>query len=333
MTIAPAPHTVICVDMGTTNTRVWIVKDGNIVDRLVEPIGLRDAARLGTRSLVCDSLRGFIATARENATKLNLRADCVLAAGMLTSSLGLREIPHISAPAGEVELARALQKIPDSDVTNLPLYLVPGIRSGPASPAFEELELTDLIRGEETAVVGLLQDGILKPNTTLLNLGSHWKSISIDEDRRIASSYTTLSGELVHALQTQTILASALPQGRLELLDTDWLERGRQYQIRNSLARTMFSVRLLEQIYGIDQTALSSFLLGAIVESDFRGMQAAKKLEGPVVISGTGAAVRAWKLRLQMASMPHAHCDTEVVERAFVRGLVRLFHLYTAGQR
>jgi 2-dehydro-3-deoxygalactonokinase len=332
MTKISASNAVICVDMGTTNTRVWIVSNGNIVERVVEQVGVRDSARQGNNFLVRDALRGLIASARTTAAKLNLRVDCVLAAGMLTSSLGLCEVPHISAPAGESELVRALHKFSNPDVADLPIYLVPGVRSGPASPSLDDLGQTDLIRGEETVIIGLLQAGILARNATLLNLGSHWKAISIDEQNRIASSYTTLSGELIHALQAQTILASALPQGRLQDLDMEWLERGRRYQAANGLARSMFSVRLLEQIFRVDQTALSSFLLGAIVESDLRGMEKAGKLAGQIIITGTGAAPQAWQRILDAIGRPSAYCDAEVVEQAFVRGLIRLVDLH-AGQQ
>ena len=36
-----------------------------------------------------------------------LRAGIVLAAGMITSPLGLAEVPHVAAPAGITELASA----------------------------------------------------------------------------------------------------------------------------------------------------------------------------------------------------------------------------------
>jgi 2-dehydro-3-deoxygalactonokinase len=334
MTKTTTPDAVICVDMGTTNTRVWIVSRGQIVERVVEPVGLRDAARQRSKSVVPNAIRELLAAACDRATHLDLRVDHALAAGMLTSPLGLCEVPHISAPAGEIELAGSIYKFLDPGVASLPIYLVPGVRSGPSWPSIEELARTDLIRGEETIVVGLLQAGILSPNSTLLNLGSHWKSILIDHECRIASSFTTLSGELIHALQTQTILASALPEGRrLESLNKEWLEHGRKYQAQNGLGRSMFSVRLLEQLFGIDQTALSSFLLGAIVESDYRSMEKSERFKGPVVIAGTGAAAEAWQETLQAASRASEHFGLEVVERAFVRGLIRLFDLYVASGR
>jgi len=321
---------VICVDTGTTNTRVWIANQGNIVDRIDEQIGLRDAARERNNSSLRNSLRTLIAAARSKAAQSDLYPECVLAAGMLTSPLGLCEVPHIPAPAGEKELADSLYKLSDPQVTDLPIYLVPGIRSGPPSPSLEDLEQTDLLRGEETLVMGLMQAGVLSGNATLLNLGSHWKAIRIDERSRIASSYTTLTGELIHALQAQTVLASALPQGRLEELDADWLERGRRFESRNGTGRAMFSVRLLEQIFHVGQTPLSSFLLGTMIESDLRAMERSKHLNDPIVITGTGAPASAWHLVLQSIGRTTRLCNPEIVDQAFVRGLVRLANFHRA---
>jgi 2-dehydro-3-deoxygalactonokinase len=328
MTTTPKTKATICVDMGTTNTRVWIVKEGSIVERITEQVGLRDAAREHSTSLVRDALGALLAKALLRAAELQLEVDCVLAAGMLTSPLGLCEVPHIGAPAGEMELAKSLYKFSDPNVTELPIYLVPGVRSGPPSPTLGDLENTDLLRGEETIVVGLLQAGILSENTTLLNLGSHWKAIAIDENRRIASSFTTLSGEFIHALQTQTVLASALPQGRLENVDPEWLKRGRNFERRNGIGRAMFAVRLLEQIFHIGHTALSSFLLGAIVESDVRSMERAGVLKGLIVIIGSGTVPEAWRTILEATGPTSKCCDLETVEKAFVAGLTRLIHLY-----
>jgi 2-dehydro-3-deoxygalactonokinase len=328
MATTPKTKATICVDMGTTNTRVWIVKEESIVERITEQVGLRDAARERSRSLVRDALQALLAKACSRAHELQLDVECVLAAGMLTSPLGLCEVPHIVAPAGEMELAKSLYKLSDPNVTELSIYLVPGVRSGPPSPTLDDLENTDLLRGEETLVVGLLQAGILSENTTLLNLGSHWKAIAIDKDRRIASSFTTLSGEFIHALQTQTVLATALPQGRLEEVDPEWLERGRNFERRNGIGRAMFAVRLLEQIFHIGHTALSSFLLGAMVESDLRGMNQAGVLKDPIIIIGSGAAPEAWRTILEATGWTTKLCETETVEKAFVAGLVRLIHLY-----
>jgi 2-dehydro-3-deoxygalactonokinase len=323
-----AAKATICVDMGTTNTRVWIVHEETIVARIDEQVGLRDAARQRNPSLVRNTLSTLLSTARSRAADLNVNVECVLAAGMLTSPLGLCEVPHLVAPAGENELARSLHKFSDPTVTDLPMYLVPGVRSGPASPSLDDLDNTDLLRGEETIVIGLLQLGILSAGATLLNLGSHWKAIAIDQQSCIASSFTTLSGEFLHALQTQTVLASALPHTRIEDVDPEWLDRGKEFENRNGPGRAMFAVRLLEQLFHVSPTALSSFLLGALVESERLSMERASILKDPIVLTGAGAAPKAWLHALASTGHRVQSCSPEILDQACTQGLLRLSHLH-----
>ena len=171
------------------------------------------------------------------ARSADVAPACVVAAGMITSSLGLADVPHISAPAGIGELAAATQRHHLLEVTDLPVLLVPGVRSGQKPCDLTTIGNADLIRGEETMCAGLLMLGTVSPPATVLNLGSHWKAIQLDDKGRIASSITSLSGEMIHTTQTQTILASAVSHERPALIDLHWLAAGMKRQRKSGLAR------------------------------------------------------------------------------------------------
>src|SRR5262249_44013038 len=136
--------------------------------------------------------------------------ECVIAAGMITSPLGLVEVPHVTAPAGVNELAASTERHSFPEITDLPVLLIPGVRSGPRPCDPETVGTTDVMRGEETLLIGLNALGLLPPRSTLLNLGSHWKIIKLDPDARISSSVTSMTGELIHTAQMHTILASSV---------------------------------------------------------------------------------------------------------------------------
>src|SRR5262245_20772079 len=131
---------------------------------------------------------------------------------MITSPLGLAEVPHVPTPAGLNDLAAATRRYSFSEITDLPILLIPGARSGPRQCGQENVGTTDVMRGEETLLIGLHALGLIAPRSTLLNLGSHWKVIEFDARARIASSVTSMTGELIHTAQTQTILAGSVPQ-------------------------------------------------------------------------------------------------------------------------
>lgn len=325
-------NALICVDMGTTNTRLWLMQGDQIVQRFTAARGVRDAAQSGNSAVIREILRTLIVQAQEAAVKLSMNVECILAAGMLTSPFGLHEIPHIAAPAGEAEIAGAIKEVSVPEVSELTFYMVPGVRTGGLSPNLEGLRYVDLMRGEETMVVGLMRAGLLSAEATFLNLGSHWKAISIDEDRRIDSSHTTLSGEMIHALQEKTILASALPRGRFDKLETDWFEKGRMYQAGGGMGRSLFSVRLLEQVFRVNPIQAASFLLGAVIESDLAGIENSGQLGRRVVIAGLGAAADAWKIALEATGRTSLVCSAGEIERAFLRGLQHLYRAYVSSR-
>lgn len=318
------PKTAICIDMGTTNTRAWLVHGNEIFIRRSAPVGVRDTARTGNSELIRATLKELIGSISIEAKTSGLTPALVVGAGMITSSLGLFEIDHVLAPAGAHEIANSMRSVSASDVTDLPIWLASGVRTGSAEPDIAELSELDLIRGEETLCVGLHSIGKLGPESTLLNLGSHWKAITLDKDGRIASSFTTLSGELIRAIQQQTVLSSALPQGRFVDLDLHWLEQGCEQQTFSGLSRALFCTRILEQRFKLTPLQLSSFLLGAVVGSDLAASVKNKKLANEIVITGEGAAVEAWKHLLEAKGFAASICNPATIESAFVAGLLQL---------
>lgn len=84
----------IYIDTGTTNTRVWRMHDGEIQAHAETMVGVRDSAREGSTAKLRATLRDLIAEVQSAAP-----ATAVIAAGMITSTLGWADVPHISAPA------------------------------------------------------------------------------------------------------------------------------------------------------------------------------------------------------------------------------------------
>jgi 2-dehydro-3-deoxygalactonokinase len=312
-------ESIVCVDMGTTNTRVWLVSGNEVIAAAQAQIGVRDTARGLSQPQLRSALKDLISRVNQPGVKVSY----VAAAGMITSSLGLVEVPHVEAPAGLQDLTRAVERHDFADVSDLPFFLVPGVRTGPLRSDLNAIGATDIMRGEETLCMGLIEMGLLKGPGTLLNLGSHWKAIKIDERHRLASSVTSLAGELIHAAQTQTILASAVPHERLSATDKAWVEAGMEEQRRSGLGRALFCVRLLEQkgLGASDQRL--SFLAGAFVAADLDAMVARGVLgdASPVIITGGGALGEVWQHGFSQASIDCLVLPEGNAQRGLLAGL------------
>ena len=176
---------------------------------------------------------------------------------------------------------------------------------------------------------------MLLPESTLLNLGSHWKAIRLADDGRILSSITSISGELIHAAQTQTILASSVPRERPGAIDETWMEAGMKEQRRSGLPRALFCVRLLEQRSDGSPEQRLAFLIGAFIAADLDALMARKMLSGGsrVVIAGPEALASAWQHALTRVPISAVTLSEAQLERAFLEGLRSIWMQSKAGSR
>jgi 2-dehydro-3-deoxygalactonokinase len=294
--------TYFAVDSGTTNTTVWLMKGDRILRQSQHPVGVRQTSIRGNRELLERTLRGAFRALSRRAPS---RPSFVLAAGMLTSPLGLLEVPHVPAPAGRDQLAEKVRMKAFARVSPLPFFLVPGVRIGRAPCGLSNVAHCDIIRGEETEIAGFCGNANKRTRTrrwVLLHVGSHSKAIEVDARGRIVRSATTLCGEALYALRTQTILASRLRDLRSPELQTLFFKTGAKHCQRYGLSRTLFLVRLLEGNSRYTQRDLYSFLLGSLLASDLQafrrlGLLAPGKVR--VVLTGQPNLQSAWRLLLK----------------------------------
>lgn len=202
------------IDCGTTNSRLQIVDEkGVVLGRAAAKIGVKDTATSGSKRALREGLEGLYRAAREEAGPGAV--DFILSSGMITSELGILELPHLPAPVGLSDLARGLTKVEGESRLDFEpdLYLVRGVKNSPdpapGSP-ISAVRALDFMRGEETQVLGFLElygSGI---PTTVVNLSSHTKYISVDGSGRIRGSVTTLSGQVYEAILKETFIGKSV---------------------------------------------------------------------------------------------------------------------------
>src|SRR5204863_8993027 len=122
----------IYVDMGTTNTRVWLMRGSEILAHVNKQVGVRDSARERSNASLRGALRELLVTVQQQANDSagSVTPVCVIAAGMIGSPLGLAEVAHVPAPASLLELVAGTSRFEYPEVTALPILLVPGVRCG-----------------------------------------------------------------------------------------------------------------------------------------------------------------------------------------------------------
>ena len=238
---------------------------------------------------------------------------------MITSPQGLHEVGHVLAPVGVVDLAAAAREVVLPEVCDLPFLLVPGVRTPPTPGTGGG----DVMRGEETLCLGLLEEGHLAAGDALLNVGSHWKLVGIDDRGRVARSVTSLAGEMMDAARTQTILASAVSGGPIVDVDVSRLFAGMDEARRSGLARALFCVRLLELSGAAEGNGRLSFLAGAFIGADLDGLRTTGVLPPgtPVTVSGDDKLGGAWSAALEREGHPARSLSPDEVDAGLLAGL------------
>ena len=313
----------IYVDLGTTNTRVWLMRGDTILTRVRRPVGVSDTARDGSNIRIRATLKESIEDVLNQTNDTSCQPACVVAAGMISSPQGLVELPHVSAPAGLRELAAGARWFEFPEITDLPILLVPGVRTGPAAVTPSTLAESDVMRGEETLCLGLSVLRLIAPESLVLSLGSHWKAIRMNAEGQIQSNITSLSGELIRAAQTQTVLASSVSSDWPEEFDEEWLAAGMMQQRRSGLSRALFCVRLMDLANEGTAADRFSFLVGAFIADDLDALIAQGILTAntQVAISGNQATARACQAALAQLSVLALVLTAEEIEKGFLAGL------------
>jgi 2-dehydro-3-deoxygalactonokinase len=293
----PTAAWAVALDGGTTNTRARLLHGPRLVATARRTVGVRNTvldepstrpagaltaagpanreALVRAVSEVIEEVRGVWekeAMADRGAGEAPGLAFLV-AAGMLSSEVGLFAVPHVSAPAGLEELACASQFVSLPEVDERPILIVPGIRTRAAEGPGGWFE-SDVMRGEECETLGahaaLVADGRIEPGQGSIFLwpGSHTKLVAVDSDGRIVQSFTTLAGEILQAVAQHTLLAASLPRVLPDQLDRDAALEGAMAAERFGLGRAAFLVRIAALGGTFDEKGRASFWIGATIAAD-----------------------------------------------------------------
>lgn len=314
---------IVAIDSGTTNTKVWVVTDGQVVAEAHGRGGAGDVARGQPRSWLAKRIRSVANEALAEAKLDWSDIDAAVGFGMLTSEHGLEEVPHLVAPVGVTQLVQGLRQRDHDDTIPAPFYLIPGVLCSDPADRTDP----DFMRGEETNVVGLLELGRTKPPFLYVSPGSHTKFVAVGQFGQIEWSFTTLSGELIWALSQHTILSPILDPS-LPLTDTNAAELGAQVARHAGLSRALYSTRLASRLSGFNEASCTDFARGAVAASDIDGLRTVPELP-PTVIIGAGSELGPFYHRF----LTEESWATKVEETSEPLGPLGAWTVYSLRQR
>lgn len=281
----------VTVDGGTTNTRITLINGGRVIDRLKKAVGAKDSVDgAPLRKALRDGIQELLTNNHISENDIS----AVALSGMIGSESGLRDIPHIFAPAGKDELRRAVVRADMPEITGIPMYFIPGVRTfqndtfaditGSAEICRRAINC-DIMRGEETELIGIEEalPKIIGGSCAVILPGSHMKLIHTDRNGRITDFRTSVSGELIRAIAENTILSHSIGNVFPAKADEEWLTEGCNFAMQHGQGNALFKIRVMANFAEVSPEKLYSFLMGAILSDD---VKAASAFEN-IVIGGS----------------------------------------------
>jgi 2-dehydro-3-deoxygalactonokinase len=262
------------VDMGTTNTRLTLVDaSGEVRDSVKGAFGVKDRAAAGSREILIKGLNRLLTETTQTMEIVLSQIKSMLCSGMITSEIGLVDIPHLVAPVDVRDLAANAQEVSMPEILPAPIVLIPGVRNRVERPSLETLEQMDFMRGEETQVFGSIDLYGVEVPVTFMFLSSHTKLVDVDEKHRITRSFTTLSGQVFNALRFQTLLASSIPEENPVSIHEESLFRGVKAGLKDGILRAGLMARFMDTLIRTSPEERFAFLEGIIIASDIQAIR------------------------------------------------------------
>lgn len=235
---------MIAVDWGTSSLRAYrLDAAGSIRGRREAAAGIMTLAAGGFAAVLEAQLGDW------------LDDTPIVMSGMIGSRQGWREVEYAECPASAAEIARGMQPIEWG--AGRRAWIAPGLSCR------DEAGVPDVMRGEETQIIGALADLPLGEATLCLP-GTHSKWVTL-RSGRIAGFATAMTGEVFAVLRRHSILGRLMKDGA-DAHDTSAFAAGlRRAAEAGGLLHHVFGARTRGLFGEIAEGALPSYLSGLLI--------------------------------------------------------------------
>ncbi|QAX86279.1 2-dehydro-3-deoxygalactonokinase [Pseudomonas sp. DTU12.3] len=252
---------LIALDWGTTSLRAYkLAADGVVLEQRALSSGIMQLPKTARVINGRECADGFeLAFDEACGDWLEAQPDLpVIACGMVGSAQGWREAAYCETPADVANLGNSLQTV--VSLRGKLVHIVPGV--------IQRSTLPNVMRGEETQVLGVLQNlPVEAGNDLLIGLpGSHSKWVEV-VDGCITHFDTFMTGEVFAVLSEHSILGRTQQQGAA--FDAQAFDRGVQSAQSADgelgVLSTLFSARTLGLTGELSPTAQADYLSGLMI--------------------------------------------------------------------
>ncbi len=228
-----------------------------------------------SRFLFYASVIGSAAAELGNKLNLPLSFVPVVISGMASSSLGMISIPYKKVPFKTDGSDLEVQWIKASQEFSHDVILISG--------ACTE---TDVMRGEETQLVGAMQTQFTQQHNYIFP-GTHSKHIHVKEDE-VYDFKTYMTGEIFALLSTRSTLAEAVEKvdGLLDDSSVENFIEGVKESSTSNLLHSLFTVRTRFLLKNLPRTMNHAYLSGLLIGYEIQDLLNSK-VNGITLVGGS----------------------------------------------
>jgi 2-dehydro-3-deoxygalactonokinase len=276
MSSAASEPALIGIDWGTSSLRAFLIgAQGEVLDSVATGEGIMQIPDRNFDA-VFDRLVGSFPS---NA------GLPVVVSGMITSRNGWVETPYVKMPTGPEHLAQSLVR--HQSQSGALIHFVTGATT-------EHISGPDVMRGEETQIIGSAALGLSDGIFVMPGTHSKWVHVALGKIQDFA---TYMTGEVFASLKDHTILGTLM---KMSDFDLSAFQKGvgAAQDRRANLLHDLFHVRTLPLMGKLKETETADFLSGLLIGTEI--VAALKKNEAKrVTIVGRNDLTDRYEIALQ----------------------------------
>jgi len=246
MNSAVSEPALIGIDWGTSSLRAFLIgTQGEVLDSVTTGEGIMQIPDRNFDA-VFDRLVGSFPS---NA------GLPIVVSGMITSRNGWVETPYVTMPTGPEHLAQSLVR--HQSQSGALIHFVTGATT-------EHISGPDVMRGEETQVIGSAALGLSDGVFVMPGTHSKWVHVALGKIQDFA---TYMTGEVFASLKDHTILGTLMEMSDFDLSAFQKGVSAAQDR-RANLLHDLFHVRTLPLMGKLKETETADFLSGLLIGTE-----------------------------------------------------------------
>lgn len=260
---------------------------------------------------------------KQSIEQLSARAETsfkevpLVISGMASSSIGIEELPYAPFPFSLDGKDAQVKKITTPEGFPCETWLISGLG-----------DAHDVIRGEETQVVGAAALGGLPEKATCIFPGTHSKHLKIARNRIVDSS-TFMTGEVFQLLSEQGLLAKGLAGAQKGPPNSEGekaFQEGVLLSGQGHLLQDLFQVRVNHLFGKFSAGANRYYLSGLLIGSELKVLIEQK--DNQIVLCGEGALSLLYRKALQLLDLEShtQYFPEETMLQAVVEGQLTILN-------